>query len=396
MNSNIYINKLKHTLDILWQEMSGITGRDSLLFLEALMMFCIIVLAGFLLSYLTMLLLNFIKKRQLKPMINSLIDAACKPIMIYIIIRFSVSAVFIINKGFSHKIVDIKNKDLEKAIDITEIVTFTWFLIIAAKSIEQYIVEKKFDSDHAAQSMIKFLFLVSKIVILAVSVVNLLIVVGFNVKTTLTLGGLGSVAIGFASKDLVANFFGAVMIHLDRPYIIGDDISMPMHSISGIIEKISWRLTTIRQYNRIPVYVPNSIFASSLVENRSRKTHRLLDEYIKIRYNKTHQLKNIVESIRKIIFQDNAVDNTQSVISCITNIGKTVFEMRLYFLVHTTDFVEASEARQHIIMSINKILRTVHNTYMVFSKANIEIFDETQTHKVLKEQDSTLVQDLTI
>ena len=45
---------------------------------------------------------------------------------------------------------------------------------------------------------------------------------GYSISGLLALGGVGGIAIGFAAKDLLANFFGGLMSYLDRPFKIGD------------------------------------------------------------------------------------------------------------------------------------------------------------------------------
>ena len=83
-------------------------------------------------------------------------------------------------------------------------------------------------------------------------------------------GGIGGIAIGFAAKDLLANFFGALMIFLDRPFSIGDWIRSPDREIEGVVEDIGWRSTKIRTFDKRPLFIPNSAFASLTVENASK------------------------------------------------------------------------------------------------------------------------------
>ena len=85
---------------------------------------------------------------------------------------------------------------------------------------------------------------------------------GFSVSGVMAFGGIGGIAIGFAAKDLLANFFGALTIYLDRPFSEGDWIRSPDREIEGIVENIGWRLTVIRSFDKRPIYVPNSVFAS--------------------------------------------------------------------------------------------------------------------------------------
>ena len=59
---------------------------------------------------------------------------------------------------------------------------------------------------------------------------------GFSVSGELAFGGIGGIAIGLAARDLLANFFGALMIFLDRPFSVGDWVRSPDREIEGTVE----------------------------------------------------------------------------------------------------------------------------------------------------------------
>ena len=69
------------------------------------------------------------------------------------------------------------------------------------------------------------------------------------------------IAIGFAAKDLLSNFFGGLFIYLDRPFAVGDWIRSPDREIEGTVEQIGWRVTRIRTFDKRPLYIPNSVFS---------------------------------------------------------------------------------------------------------------------------------------
>ena len=131
---------------------------------------------------------------------------------------------------------------------------------------------------------------------------------GYSISGVLAFGGIGGIAIGFAAKDLLANFFGGLMIYLDRPFSIGDWIRSPDKEIEGTVEKIGWRLTVIRTFDKRPLYVPNSIFASIAVENPSRMTNRRIYETIGVRYDDARILPVIVDDVREMLMSHEEID----------------------------------------------------------------------------------------
>ena len=142
---------------------------------------------------------------------------------------------------------------------------------------------------------------VGKLLRAAVIITGLLIAMqlfGYSISGLLAFGGIGGIAVGFAAKDLLANFFGGMMIYLDRPFSIGDWIRSPDKNIEGTVEKIGWRLTIIRTFDKRPLYVPNSVFASISVENPSRMSNRRIYETIGVRYEDVDKLPAIVEDVK--------------------------------------------------------------------------------------------------
>jgi small conductance mechanosensitive channel len=89
----------------------------------------------------------------------------------------------------------------------------------------------------------------------------------------LTALGLGSVAIGFAFKDVFENFFAGIMIMLRRPMRMGDYIEC--ESVDGKVEHIALRETYIRKTNDELVLVPNSyLFMNPLFVHTDRELRR--------------------------------------------------------------------------------------------------------------------------
>ncbi|WP_258868179.1 mechanosensitive ion channel family protein [Alkalilimnicola ehrlichii] len=117
---------------------------------------------------------------------------------------------------------------------------------------------------------------------------------GISIAGVLAFGGVGGIAVGFAARDLLANFFGGLTVYLDRPFSVGDWIRSPDREIEGTVERIGWRQTRIRTFDLRPLYVPNSTFNSIALENPSRMSNRRIFETIGIRYNDADKMATIV------------------------------------------------------------------------------------------------------
>ncbi|WP_188056134.1 mechanosensitive ion channel family protein [Sphingosinithalassobacter sp. CS137] len=88
--------------------------------------------------------------------------------------------------------------------------------------------------------------------------------------------GIGSVAIGFAFKDILQNLFAGVLILLRRPFLQGDQIEA--QGFEGTVEHIESRATLLRTYDGRRVIIPNAdIYTSPVVVNTAFPVRR--DEY---------------------------------------------------------------------------------------------------------------------
>jgi MscS family membrane protein len=84
---------------------------------------------------------------------------------------------------------------------------------------------------------------------------------GINMSAVITIGGIGGAGVAFAMKDVVANFFGGIVVMLNRPFKVGDAIVSG--KIDGTVSRIGLYATLLRTEDGNTLYVPNSIFNSS-------------------------------------------------------------------------------------------------------------------------------------
>jgi MscS family membrane protein len=81
--------------------------------------------------------------------------------------------------------------------------------------------------------------------------------------------GIGGLAVAFAAKDSIANFFGTLTILFDKPFQVGDRIVI--NNFDGSVENVGFRSTRIRLLNGHLVSIPNEKVVNSEVENISRR-----------------------------------------------------------------------------------------------------------------------------
>ncbi len=193
-------------------------------------------------------------------------------------------------------------------IDIIPIIILAWGILRLISSIEKVMLEREAKVD---KDSIRLFTRLIKISFVFVFVLGFAQYFGYSVSSILTLGGVGGIVVGFAAKDMLANVFGGLMIQMDKPFSTGDWIRTTDKSIEGVVEKIGWRMTRLRTFNKNPVYVPNGIFATIPIETPSRMTNRQIHAIIGIRYDDIAQMQSIIEKVEKLLADHEHIDHEE-------------------------------------------------------------------------------------
>ena len=253
--------------------------------------------------------------------------------------------------------------------DIGVLLCITWFFLAFIRGAEQEITRNSDDIDaHTAEA-------ISKLVRLAVIITSALVILqtlGFSISGVLAMGGVGGIAVGFAAKDLLANFFGGLIIYLDRPFSIGDWIRSPDRTIEGTVEKIGWRVTMIRNFQSQPMYVPNSVFTSIVVENPSRMNNRRIYETIGLRYKDIDSLDKIVVDVKAMLQMHEAIETGQTMIVNFNAFSDSSVDFFVYAFTKTTKWVEFHGVKQEIMLKIAEIIGN-HQAEIAFPTSTLHL-----------------------
>lgn len=238
----------------------------------------------------------------------------------------------------------------------TVIFCLTWFVIRFIGGVELIVISEEKMKEPMDETTVFAIGKLLKAACVFVAVLVVLQTTGYSISGVLAFGGVGGIAIGFAAKDLLANFFGGLMIYLDRPFKVGDWIRSPDKEIEGTVVKIGWRLTTITTFDKRPLYVPNSFFTTISVQNPSRMSHRRILETIGVRYSDAKQLPIIVEKVKAMLFEHSEIDDTQTMIVNFTTFNKSSLDFFIYTFTKTTDWIKYHEVKQDVLLRVLNIV----------------------------------------
>lgn len=239
--------------------------------------------------------------------------------------------------------------------DVAIVWLLIWFLLRLISNVERDVVQGKHSSniDPTTASAIGKLL---RATILITGSLMILQAFGFSISGVLAFGGIGGIAIGFAARDLLANFFGALMIFLDRPFSVGDWVRSPDRDIEGTVEDIGWRMTRIRTFDARPLYVPNSVFNSLALENPSRMTNRRIYETVGLRYDDVDKLPIIVEKVKAMLVGHPEIDGGKTLMVNFVSFGPSAIEFFIYCFTRTTVWTEYHEVKQDVLFKVADIV----------------------------------------
>ena len=333
----------------------------------------------FIVVFFTMLL-NLFQKRLMSQLLkklertrtywdDALIDAMRRPLTFLI---------WIIGLTFAAEIVREESQAaifgaVDPIRDVGVIIVIAWFVVRFIERAEKNIIIKKrqvgvpFDQT-TADAIAKLL----RISIIITAFLVALQTLGYSITGVLAFGGVGGIAVGFAAKDLLANFFGGLMIYLDRPFDVGDWICSPDKEIEGTVENIGWRLTRIRTFDKRPLYVPNSIFTTISVENPSRMSNRRIYETIGIRYDDANKMADIVAGVKEMLKEHPEIDAKQTLIVNFNKFAPSSLDFFVYTFTKTTEWVRYHEIKQDVMLKIINIIEK-HGAECAFPTSTLHI-----------------------
>jgi len=140
-----------------------------------------------------------------------------------------------------------------------------------------------------------------KILIVAFGLIYLArYVLNVDILPLITGLGIGGLAVAFAAKDTIENFFGSVAVILDRPFEVGDWVKTG--DVEGTVEELGFRSTRIRTFYNSLVTVPNSTLVRATVDNFGRRRYRRLSTHLNIAYDTPPaKIEAFCEAIRELV-----------------------------------------------------------------------------------------------
>jgi MscS family membrane protein len=182
----------------------------------------------------------------------------------------------------------------------------------------------------------------------------------WGIQVAPLLAGLGifGVAVALGAQDFFKNLIAGLSIIAERRFVVGEWIEAD-GVVEGTVEKINFRSTMVRRFDRSPVYVPNTLLADGAVTNFSRMTHRRIRWMVGVEYRTTvPQLRQIRDEIEAFILDDPdfAPPSEVSTFVRIDSFNDSSIDILVYCFTKSTVWGEWLATKERLAYKIKDIV----------------------------------------
>ncbi len=175
----------------------------------------------------------------------------------------------------------------------------------------------------------------------------------FNVTALIAGLSIGGLAFALAAQDTIKNFFGSLMIFIDRPFQIGHWITSG--EIDGTVEEVGFRSTRVRTFRNSLVYVPNGKMADSVIDNHGLRVYRRFYTRIAITYDTpTHIIEDFVDGLKQIVASHPKTRKDYYEIH-LNDFGASSLDIMFYIFFEVPSWSEELRSRHEIMLEIIRL-----------------------------------------
>ncbi len=192
-----------------------------------------------------------------------------------------------------------------------------------------------------------------KTVVVLIGVIFVLQNLDVDVTSLLALGTVGTLAVSFAAKDVIANLFGSVSIFAERPFQVGDWVVIG--DIEGVIDEVGMRSTRIRTFYDSMVTMPNSTITVTPVDNYGARRYRRCSTTLNLTYDTTpEQMEAFCDGLRAILTASPPVRKDYYEVH-FASFGAHSLDVMLYFFFEVSSWTEELRARHLVFLEILRL-----------------------------------------
>ena len=342
------INNFSEIFLSVWNK--GILGVDIFQILIGIGIFLLFLIFRGLISKLVIKKLEIISKRTTNKLDDTFVQSLVGPArFLPIVLGFFIASYYMTFSLEGREVVDTINRTL-----ITILIFWVIHQIIEPISYILSGLDKLL-----TRELIGWIIKSLKILIFILGLAAVLELWGIKIGPIIAGLGLFGVAVALGAQDLFKNLISGILVLVEKRFKKGDVIII-QNIIEGTVEKIGFRSTAIRKFDKSICYIPNFQFAENAVINISETTYRRVNWIIGLEYKSSvSQLKNICNDIEKFIIgnpKDFKVSKTIPVIVKIDEFADSSINILIRCFANTNNYNEFVSIKDRFAIELKKII----------------------------------------
>lgn len=339
------INNFSDIFLSVWNK--GILGVDIFQILIGVGIFLLFLIFRGIISKLIIRKLELISKRTTNKLDDTFVKSMVGPArFLPIVLGFFIASYYMTFSAEGREVVDTINRTL-----ITILIFWVIHQIIEPIS---YILSGL--DQILTRELIGWIIKSLKILIFILGLAAVLELWGIKIGPIIAGLGLFGVAVALGAQDLFKNLISGILVLVEKRFKIGDWISVD-GVIEGIVEKIGFRSTTIRKFDKSLAIIPNFQFAENAVVNVSETSNWLISWNITLQYDTTvNQLKAVRNEIEKYILESEDFDVKVGVAVRVDKFSDSSIDMYVRCFTNSRSWNDWLSVKERLAIKIKEIV----------------------------------------
>jgi len=344
-----------------WEK--GILGVDIFQILIGLGIFLIFLLFRGFISKIIINRLKKVAKKTTNKLDDTFVQAMEGPARFFpIVIGFFIASYYLEFSPESQSFIDNVNKSL-----ITILIFWLIHQFIQPVSYLLGGLEKLLTKE-----LIGWIVKALKILIFILGAAAVLELWGIKIGPIIAGLGLFGVAVALGAQDLFKNLISGILVLVEKRFKVGDWIIVE-DIIEGIVERIGFRSTVVRKFDKSLAIIPNFQFAENAVINISSTTNWIISWVITLQYNTTvEQLKKIRDEIEKYVTTHKDFKTSLGHAVRVDKFSDSSIDMYIRCFTITDDWDEWLAVKERLALEIKQIVEK-NNASFAFPSQSIYV-----------------------
>jgi MscS family membrane protein len=341
----------------------GILGVDIFQILIGLGIFLIFLLFRGLISKVIINRLKRIAKRTSNKLDDSFVQAMEGPARFFpIVVGFFIASYYLEFSPESQSFIDNVNKSLITILIFWLIHQFIQPVTYLLGGLEKLLTKE----------LIGWIVKALKVLIFILGAAAVLELWGIKIGPIIAGLGLFGVAVALGAQDLFKNLISGILVLVEKRFKVGDWIIVE-EIIEGIVERIGFRSTVVRKFDKSLAIIPNFQFAENAVINVSATTNWIISWVITLQYNTTvEQLKKVRDEIEKYITTHEDYQTSLGHAVRVDKFSDSSIDMYVRCFTKTDDWDEWLKVKERLALEIKQIVEK-NNASFAFPSQSIYV-----------------------